>query len=144
MGIAAYGATDYTLAGKYFQEVVKTYPLSEVYNNLGAAENQLGLPVALDDFRRALEADPKDPLYNFNLGSALLKNNYFDEAIKRLQPLANQDPDDKEARDLLNRAQRRESATPGTKAEFPNRLKQNFNETAFRQLKAMLQSKGTE
>jgi tetratricopeptide (TPR) repeat protein len=144
MGISAYGAGDYTLAGKYFQEVIKTFPLSEVYNNLGAAENQLGLPVAMDDFRRALEADPKDAIYIFNMGSALVRNGSFDEAVKRLQPLVDHNPDDAEARDLLDRARRHESPAPGAKAEVPNRLKQNFNETAFRQLKAMLQSKGSE
>jgi len=149
MGISAYGAADYTLAGKYFQEVAKAFPLSEVYNNLGAAENQLGLPVAIDDFRRALEVDPKDSVYIFNLASALLKNNYFDEAAKRLQPLAEDDPHDSEARTLLERARRHESSATapsaaGAKADFPNRLKQNFNETAFRQLKAMLQPKGSE
>jgi len=144
MGISAYGSADYTLAGKYFQEVVKAFPLSEIYNNLGAAENQLSLPVALDNFRRALEADPNDPVYVFNLGSALLKNSYFDEAAKRLQSVVDRNPEDAEARGLLDRARRHETAAPGAKAEFPNRLKQNFNETAFRQLKAMLQSKGSE
>lgn len=144
MGISAYGAGDYTLAGKYFQEVLKTFPLSEVYNNLGAAENQLGLPVAMDDFRHALEADPKDPVYVFNLGCALLKNGSYDDAAKRLQSLLDQNPEDNEARDLLNRAQQHQSPTPDEKASFPNRLKQSFNETAFRQLKAMLQSKGSE
>lgn len=144
MGIAAYGAADYTLAGKYFQEVAKNYPLGEVYNNLGAAENQLGLPVAMDNFRRALEADQTDSVYTFNLASALLRNNYTGDAVQRLEALVDADPDDKEARALLERARRGEPALPGTKAEFPNRLKQNFNETAFRQLKAMLQPKGSE
>ena len=120
------------------------FPLSEVYNNLGAAENQLGLPVALDDFRRALEADPKDPVYIFNLASALLKNNDFDDATKNLQPLVEHYPEDAEAHALLERAQRHEQPNPGAKGDFPNRLKADFNETAFRQFKAMLQSKGSE
>lgn len=144
MGISAYGAGDYTVAGKYFHEVLKNFPLSEVYNNLGAAENQLGLPVALEDFRRALEADPKDSVYVFNLGSALLKNGSFDEAAKRLQAVVDREPDDNEARALLDRAKKHEAPAIGAKADFPNRLKQNFNETAFRQLKAMLQAKGSE
>lgn len=144
MGISAYGAGDFTLSGKYFQEVSKAFPLSEVYNNLGAAENQLGLPVAIDDFRRSVEADPKDVIYLFNLASALLRNNYFDEAAKRLQWVIERNPEDAEARALLDRARRRDTVPPGAKADFPNRLKQNFNEIAFRQLKAMLQAKDGE
>ena len=142
MGISAYGATDYTTAGKYFQEVVKAFPLSEVYNNLGAAENQLGLPVAMDNFRHALEVDPKDPTYLFNLGTALLRNNDFDGASKQLQAVVEHNPDDNEATTLLERARQHTPAAPGTKPDVPNRLKQDFNETAFRQLKAMLQPKG--
>jgi tetratricopeptide (TPR) repeat protein len=143
MGICEYGAADYTLAGKYFQDVLKTFPLSEVYNNLGAAENQLGLPVALDDFHRALESDPKDPVYNFNLASGLLKTRNFDAAVKQLEPLVASNPDDSEARALLDRARRRDDPA-SVKAVFPNRLKGDFNETAFRQLKATLQAKGSE
>ncbi|MGA8029010.1 MAG: tetratricopeptide repeat protein [Bryobacteraceae bacterium] len=133
MGLSAYGSGDYRSAANYFREAATAFPLNEVYNNLGAAEDRLNLPVAIDDFRRALDGDQNDPTYLFNLGAALLKNNYFDEAAKRLQAVIDRNADDSEARALLDRAQRREPI------EAPNeRLKQNFDETAFRQLKAML------
>jgi len=141
LGIAQYGAGNYTDAANDFREVAKMFPLSEVFNNLGAAENQLNLPVALDDFRRALDADPNDPVYLFNLGSALLKNGYFDEAAKMLNRVLAQNPDDAETNSLLERAQKHEAAPSGEKLKTPNRLKQSLNETAFRQLKAMLQPK---
>ena len=50
-------------------------PLSEVYNNLAAAEDQLNQPAAIDDYRHALDGDPNDVTYIFNLGSALLRKN---------------------------------------------------------------------
>ncbi len=144
MGLSAYGAGDYTAAANYFQEVIKVFPLNEVYNNLGAAENRLNLPVAIDDFRRALDGDQNDPVYLFNLGAALLKNNYFDEASKRLQAVVDRSPEDSEALSLLDRAQRRESSAAGAKPLATERLKENFDETAFRQLKAMLQPKKSD
>ena len=50
MGLSAYGAADFASAADYFREVVKLMPLNEVYNNLGAAEDQLNQSAALDDF----------------------------------------------------------------------------------------------
>jgi tetratricopeptide (TPR) repeat protein len=141
MGLSAYGVNDYTESTNYFREVLKAVPLNEVYNNLGAAENQLSLPVAIDDFRRALDGDQNDPVYLFNLGTALLRNNYFDEAEKRLRAVLDHDPNDREAQMLLARAQRKESSAAGARPLAPERLKENFDVTAFRQLKAVLQLK---
>lgn len=143
MGLGAFVTGDYTGATNYFREVMKTFPLSEVYNNLGAAESELGLPIAMDDFRRALDGDQNDCVYLFNLGAALLTNNYFDEAAKRLQAVIARTPEDAEAQSLLDRARRREPTAPGTKTLAPARLKPSFDETAFRQLKAMLQPKSS-
>ena len=143
MGLAAYGAGDFSGASAYFREVSKTVPLNEVFNNLGAAESQIGQSSAVDDFRRAVDGDVNDPVYRFNLGVALLKANSFDEAAKFFQFVVDHDDKDADARALLERAQRREQIVPGVRAPAANRLKQNFDETAFRQLKAMLQPKGS-
>ncbi len=64
---------------------LKTVPLNEVFNNLGAAESQLGMPSATEDYRRAVEGDTNDLAYRFNFGLALLKANAFDEAQKSFQ-----------------------------------------------------------
>lgn len=141
MGYAAYRANDYNGAITYFREVAKSLPLNEVYNNLGAAESQLGMAAAVEDFRRAAEADRNDATYVFNLGVALLKNNQFDEAAKWLRAAVDRNPEDGQAKSLLERAQRRESAPDGARPLPAARLKQNFNETAFRQLRTMLQPK---
>ncbi|MBV9613317.1 MAG: hypothetical protein JO091_12655, partial [Acidobacteriaceae bacterium] len=83
--------------------------------------------------------DQNDSTYLFNLGAALLKNKYFDEASKRFAAVLDRNPDDAEARALLDRAQRRDPGAPGAKSIAAERLKQNFDESAFRQLKAMIQ-----
>jgi tetratricopeptide (TPR) repeat protein len=140
MGLSAYSAGNYGASADYFRELAKTVPLNEVCNNLAAAENRLNLPAAIDDFRRALDGDRKDTAYLFNLGLALVKNKYFDEASKRLRELVNRDPDDAEARALLNRAERHEAASPNGESLPTERLKENFDAAAFRQSKAVLRS----
>jgi len=142
MGLSAYAAGDYAASASYFREVAKTAPMNEVYNNLGAAENRLSLPSAVDDFRRALDGDRNDAVYLFNLGLALLKNKSFDEASKRVTELLARDPDDAEARALLDRAERHDAGSANSEPLPPERLKDNFDEAAFRELKAMLQPKG--
>ena len=141
MGLAAYKEADYGASANYFREIVKAFPLNEVYNNLGAAEDQLKQPNATDDFRRALEGDPNDSVYLFNLGNALLKANHFDEASQRFQTLLSREPEDAEAHDLLGRAQRHEFSGMGGNAPVADRLKENFDVTALRQLKALMQPK---
>jgi tetratricopeptide (TPR) repeat protein len=143
MGLSAYNVSDYTGAANYFREVAKTVPLNEVYNNLGAAEGQMGLSSAVIDLRKATEGDPNDMVYRFNLGAALLHANSFDEAVSMLQAVIDHDADDTQARALLDRARRHESSPSNARPLAPPRLKQNFDETAYRQLKAMLQPKGS-
>ncbi len=143
MGLAAYGAADYTAAAGYFREVLKAYPLSEVYNNLGAAESQMNLPVAADEFRHALETDPENSAYLFNLGMTLLKAGSFEDAAKVFQRVLNHDLNDAEARTLLDQARRGQPVLPNNKLPA-QRLKTNLNTTAFRQLKAVLQPAGTD
>jgi len=108
---------------------------------LAAAEDQLNQPAALDDFRRALDGDPNDPVYLFNLGAALLRKNSFEEAAKRLDEASEAAPADKEARDLLARAQDRVTNPAGGKPVAAARLKQKLDTVAFRQLKAMIEPK---
>lgn len=142
MGLGAYAAADYTQAANYFREVLKTYPLNEVYNNLGVAEAQLNQTAALGELRRSVDGDPNDAVYLFNLGAALLRNDRFEEAAKNLRAVLDRNPDDADAQALLDRAENHESAS--NQQPIPGRLKPNFDETAFRQLRDMLQPKTPE
>jgi tetratricopeptide (TPR) repeat protein len=136
MGLASFRSGEYAAANGYFHEVAKQFPLSEIYNNIGAAENQLNQIAAIDDFRRALEGDQNDPTYLFNLSLALVKNSQFEEAADKLRAVVSQAPHDAEAQALLKKAVQHELLATGNKP--PERLKNSFNETAFKQLKAAL------
>lgn len=142
MGLCAYALDDYNSAAAYFRDVLKQFPMNEVYNNLGAAESQLNLPTAVDDFQHAVDGDPNDPIYLFNLGTALLRSNSFDQAEARLQQVLDRNPDDDEAQTLIDRARRHEQGQIEGKPPGQMRLKKGFDATAFRQLKAMLQKSG--
>jgi Flp pilus assembly protein TadD/TolB-like protein len=138
MGLCAYNASDFSAAAAYFSEVAKKVPLNEVYNNLAASEAALNQPAALDDFRKAFEGDPNDPVYAFNLGLALLRQNQYAEAVKHLTAAAESNTSDDDAETLLTLAEDKTPFPPGTKSPVPVRLKMNFDATAFRELKAML------
>lgn len=139
LGIAEYDSGDYGAAVAAFRTVAQNYPVSEVFNDLGAAEGATGDGAAVEDFRRALESDPHGSTYLFNLGLLLLKAGSFDEAAKCFQQIL-QHSDDTDARALLDRARKKEPVTPADKLP-QQRLKNSFNQTAFRQLKAMLSAK---
>jgi tetratricopeptide (TPR) repeat protein len=136
LGLAAYGAGQPAVAAECFREVAKTFPLSELYNNLGVAEMSIN-QAAADDFRRALESDANNRTYLFNLGAALYKAGKYDEAVGALQKVADGGKDDADASALLAHARRHEAWPTGEK--FPaGRMRTSFNQMAFRQLKAML------
>ncbi len=61
MGLAAYDEGDYSASANYFREIAKSFSLNEVYNNLGAAENRLNQPNAVDDFRARSTVIPTIP-----------------------------------------------------------------------------------
>jgi tetratricopeptide (TPR) repeat protein len=139
LGLSKYLLGDYAGAERCFQQVAAAIPLNEVYNNLGAAQSRLHLPSAIDSFRKAVEGDNTDPAYHFNLGYALWKAGQFDAAAESLSAALERNPDDEEAATLLDRAKRREPAHPGSQAR--ERLKTNYEETAYRQLEAELGAK---
>lgn len=140
LGLAAYGAADYRAAAGYFKEVSQTIPLSEVFNNLGAAENHMNQAAAIEDFRRAAEGDRADATYSFNLGLALYKAGLYDEAADHLKTTVERVPEDREANGLLARAEQREPyAAANGHPPGVERIKESFDETTFKELKAMLQ-----
>jgi tetratricopeptide (TPR) repeat protein len=140
MGLSSYATGDFNTARSCFRELAKSVPLNEVFNNLGAAETRLNDPSSFDDFRRALEGDATDPTYNFNLALSLYRQSKFDEAARHLRTVLDHHPDDRDAGALLSRCEERVPATTALNGRNtpPERLKQNFDLTAFRQLKAVV------
>jgi len=115
-------------------------PLNEVFNNLGAAQSRGNLPGALESFRKAQEGDSSDPIYQFNVGYALWKSGNFPAAAQNFRALLVRDPNDEQAAALLERCQRQSGPRPGeTRTEGLERLKTNYQESAYWQLKAVLQ-----
>jgi tetratricopeptide (TPR) repeat protein len=136
LGLCSYQMGDYTAAGKCFETVAASVPLNEVYNDLGAAQTRGNPAAAIESFRKALEGDSTDPDYHFNLGCALWKAGQYPAAADNFRAVLERNSDDEEAAGLLGHAERREPPRPG--GEGHERLKTNYEETAFRQLKAEL------
>jgi tetratricopeptide (TPR) repeat protein len=141
MGLAAYEGADYRAAATYFREVSTTVPLSEVFNNLGSAESRLNQPGAVEDLKKAAEGDPNDQVYSYNLALALYKAGRYEEAAVPLAALAQRMPEDRELTVLRDRNEQKLPYNPMTsKGLGAERLKENFDETSFRMLRAMLGS----
>ncbi len=139
-GIARFELKDFAGAQNAFETVLKTAPLNEVQNNLGAAMLRLDLPDAEQHFAHAIEGDPNDPTYHFNLGYARWRRGDFEGATASLRAALARDPEDEEAKDLLNRIDRKVLPVKGdTKTEALARLKFEFELSAFLQLRSILE-----
>jgi tetratricopeptide (TPR) repeat protein len=142
LGLARFQFGDYAGAQKAFQTVAAAVPLSEVYNNLAAAESRRNQPQAVEDFRKALEGDPNDPVYHFNLGYALWKKGDFAAAADRFRAALDRQPEDQVATLLLGRCLKKQGPRAGDSADARllglERLKTNYEERAYRQLKSVL------
>ncbi len=142
LGLSKYYLGDFSGAEQCFQTVAAQVPLNEVYNDLGAAQERQGKPSALENFRKAMEGDSADPDYHFNVGYALWRTGQFEPAAESFRAALDRKPNDSEAMALLGKALHNEGARPGDpRGQGRDRLKTNYEETAYRQLKAELESK---
>ena len=115
-------------------------PLNEVYNDLGAAQARQNKPAAaIVSFTKALEGDSADPDYRFNLGFTLWRAAQYDGAIASLRAAVERNPGDQEATSLLGRALKHDGPRASDpRSENRERIKTNYEETAYRQLQAEL------
>lgn len=141
LGLCRYNTGDFAGAQAAFQIVARVVPLSEVYNDLGAAESRANtIPAAVDSFKKALEGDSTDPVYQFNLGYAQWRAGNFAAATESLRAVLDRDPEDPITALLLDRCAKRSGPRPGdSQTEGLERLKTNYEESAYWQLKAVLQ-----
>jgi tetratricopeptide (TPR) repeat protein len=142
LGLCRYYTGDYAGAQAAFERVAGSVPLNEVFNNLGAAQSKRNLPAALENFRKALEGDPADPDFHFNVGYALWKQGDFAAAADSFRAALDRNSEDAQATTMLGRC----LAKTGPRAVDPNgtgfeRVKLNYEEGAYRQLKAALESR---
>jgi tetratricopeptide (TPR) repeat protein len=142
LGLCKYHGGDFAGAAECFEQVARTVPLNEVWNDLGAAQSRQNLPDAAESFKKALEGDDADPDYHFNLGYALWKAGQFDAATESFRAVLERNPNDTEATTYLGRALKKDGPRPAeAKSGGRERIKTNYEETAYRQLKAELQGK---
>jgi tetratricopeptide (TPR) repeat protein len=144
-GIARFEMGEYRAAIQYFDRVAREVPLSEVINNLGVSQFRAGLVESGDTLRRSLEGDEKDADYHFNLGLALMGRAAWAQAADEFRAVLDRDSNDAEATKMLGRCLRPPmSATQALLDELHGlaRLKLEFNEFAYRQLKSFFQKPG--
>lgn len=141
--ICRYNMAEYAAAEREFERVAAHVPLNEVFSNLGCVQLRLDkLPAAVENFERALDGDPADPDYHFNLAYGLWRSKRFEEAAERFRAVLERIPEDQEATSLLGLCLKKEGPRPGDhKYEGLARIKEEYEETVYRQLKSLLEKK---
>jgi tetratricopeptide (TPR) repeat protein/TolB-like protein len=131
LGLAAYYSGNVDRAAEAFRVVVDRFPLTEVYNNLGVAEARRGKNTSVEYLEKAVQADPTEPDYHFNLALSLARTSDRQAAIRELREVLNLRPGDTEARNYLQML----TLANSTSGRVPmERIKRNYDEASFRQL----------
>ena len=103
LGMSEFYRGNFDKAFAAFSYLSTRLPLTEVYNNLGVVEARRGRRAsAVEYFSKAVNADPNDADYRFNLAVALFKNGDSAGAARQLQEELQQRPSDGEAKALLD------------------------------------------
>jgi tetratricopeptide (TPR) repeat protein/TolB-like protein len=143
LGLATFAQGDFAKSESAFEFVAARLPLAEVYNNLGVVAARRGQKKAVEYFEKAVQNDPSDPDYHFNLGVTLAQSGNRSDAVREFRAALDQRPYDADAKILL------ESLTPpagsvvlagATAKNSPERIKHNYDEDAFRQMTTQMGS----
>jgi Flp pilus assembly protein TadD len=103
------------------------------------AQSRRNEPQTLENLGKAVQGDSADPDYHFNLGYALWKRGQFESAAASFRAALDRNPGDTDATVLLGRCLNRSGPRTGDpKNDGLERLKLNYEETAYRQLQAEL------
>ena len=144
LGLAAYAHGDFAKAETAFQFVAERLPLAEVYNNLGVVAQRRGQKRATDYFQRAIQDDPSDPDYHFNLAVTLAQAGDRTGATRELRATLDHRPGDSDAKLLLDSFAATSSGgivPSGATSKIPQeRIKHNYEEDAFRQMTTQIES----
>ena len=137
LGLAAYAHGDFAKSEAAFEFVAARLPLAEVYNNLGVVVARRGQKKAAEYFEKAIQDDPSDADYHFNMGVVLARSGDVAGATRELRNTLEHRPNDAEAKMVLD------SENPPTGGIVPTsatvkipaeRIKHNYDEDAFRQM----------
>jgi tetratricopeptide (TPR) repeat protein len=145
LGLAAYAHGNFAKSESAFEFVAARLPLAEVYNNLGVVAARRGQKKAVDYFERAIENDPSDADYHFNLGMTLAQAGDRGGAARELHTALDHRPNDAEAKALLDSltsiAGSGDIVPSSATSKAPlERIKRNYEEDAFRQMTTQMGS----
>lgn len=149
LALSAYYQGDFARAENALNFLVSQMPLLEVYNNLGVVTARRGGARALEYLQKAVDGDPNDPDYRFNLGAAYYRAGNIADASRQLHEALTLKPSDSDAKALLDTVIADSSAkvhgTFPTGAKVPfERMKRNYDENSFRQLALEIQGAAEE
>jgi len=154
LGLAFFYQEQYERSAAAFRVVEQKLPLNEVFNNLGVALARMDKPGALQYFERAVQSDPADPVYQFNLGYAQWKRgnclqagDHFRMAVETTPPPlwrqiyidCLQKNGQKEEAERQSRLLGAGPATGNVKFEKLEQPKDTYDGVSFRQLRRMVQ-----
>lgn len=137
LGMAGYYGGDFQRAENSFAFLSAKMELAEFYNNLGVVSSRRGKQSALDHFRKAVEVDPQDPDYRFNLAVSLYRKGDLAEAVSQLREMLSLGSNDREGRALLESITNAlaSSGSAGQAPAYPlERIKSSYDEPLFRRL----------
>jgi Flp pilus assembly protein TadD/TolB-like protein len=136
LGLATYYHGDFPRADSAFRFVAARLPLAEVYNNLGVVSSHGDRKTAAQYFQKAIEADPNDADYHFNLAIELYRMGDPAGASHQLRDTLLLQAGDAVAKSMLD------GITTGAGAPIQRaaqkipleRIRANYDESSFRQL----------
>ncbi len=157
LGMSEFYRGNFDKAFAAFSYLSNRVPLTELYNNMGVVEARRGRRAsAVEYFSKALNADPNDADYRFNLAVALFKNGDAAAASRQLKDELQERPTDSEARTLLDMITRGvpppaaatspsvsagNALLPTTQPRLPmERIKRNYDEASYRQIEMEIQN----
>ncbi len=151
LGLAYFQLREFEKAENAFRAVTERLPLAEAFNDLGVVQSRLGKKTATESFAKAIESDPAEPDYSFNLAYSYWRGGEYAQAVRYFRDTMAKNPGDTDARALLKSSldhlnqvfeKGREIARPGAADPLNqlDRLKRNYEEPGFRQLRMALQS----
>jgi tetratricopeptide (TPR) repeat protein len=129
LALCRYHLSEFAAARQLLQEIAPQLQAPELWNNLAAAQARLSDAQALDNFKKALDADPADSDYLFNMGYSLWKRGEFDAAANYFRTVLDQARDDQDAIQLLGRCLKKSGPRAGDwRSEGLERLKESYEE----------------
>jgi tetratricopeptide (TPR) repeat protein len=138
LGLSAFYKGDFQRAESAFAFVAARLPLAEVYNNLGVVSSRADKKTSVEYFQKAIEADPDNSDYHFNLGVELYRKGDVSGASRQLREALSLNPGDNAAKTLVeaiapDNPPSRTVVSASQKTQL-QRVRTNYDESSFRQL----------